>query len=73
MNIQTKYEINDEVWYFNNQAPTRTEIKAVLITVRKTPRTNVIIKYEVLRNSTALHENALFGTQIELYSSLEEN
>ena len=71
MTVQTKYEPREAVWYFKDSVPTQTEIKAIHIKIDKTPRTNTIIKYELLREKTHIHEGYLFSTQQELYSSVQ--
>ena len=71
MELNTKFEVADEVWYFKDQIPTRTEIKAINIKVEKVPRLNVLIKYDLMRERVAIHEGSLFLTQAELYGSLE--
>jgi len=70
MEIKTKFEIRDEVWYFKDSIPTKSEIKSIDIKISKVPRTNILIKYELLREKMLIHENNLFITQQELYSSL---
>ena len=72
MTIQTKFEPKEQVWYFRDKVPTQTEIKAIHIKIDKVPRTNIIIKYELLRETTYIHEGYLFRTQQELYASLED-
>jgi len=71
MIVETKYEPRDEVWYFRNSVPTKTEVKSIHIKIEKLPRTKIIIKYELLREKTQIHEKDLFPSQIDLYGSLE--
>ena len=71
MTIETKYNPGDEVWYFRDSVPTGTEIKSIHIKIEKLPRTNILIKYELLRERQQIHEKNIFKTQIELYGSLE--
>jgi hypothetical protein len=71
MNIETKYEPSDEVWYFKDSAPTMTEVKSIHIKIEKLLKTNILIKYELLREQKLIHESSIFKTQQELYVSLE--
>ena len=70
MELQTKFEIRDTVWYFKDQVPTQSEVKAIHIKIEKLPRTMILIKYELLRERTQIHEENLYQSQQELYGSL---
>jgi len=70
MNIKTGFEPRDEVWYFKDSIPTKTEIKAIHIKVDKVLRTNIIIKYELLREKTLISEEKIFSSQIDLFGNL---
>ena len=72
MNLQTKFNLKDKVWYFKDSVPTKTEIKAIHVKAEKTTRLNILIQYELLRESKYIHEENLFLTQQELYASLED-
>jgi len=73
MLIETKFEPRDEVWYFKNTVPTKTEVKKIFIEVLKSPKEIVSITYAVLRDTSIIPEDKLFLSQIDLYASLEDN
>ena len=73
MLIETKFEPRDEVWYFKNAVPTKTEVKKIFIEVLKSPKEIVSITYAVLRDTSIIPEDKLFLSQIDLYASLEDN
>jgi hypothetical protein len=73
MLIETKFEPRDEVWYFKNTVPTKTEVKKIFIEVIKSPKEIVSITYAVLRDTSIIPEDKLFLSQIDLYASLEDN
>lgn len=70
MQLSSEFKISDEVWYFKNSVPTKSEIKEIHIKVAKTPRMNIIVKYLLMRDTVMIHEQNLFRTQQDLYYSL---
>lgn len=70
MQINTKFDPKDIVWYLNKNVPTQTEVKSVNIKIENLSRLNIIIKYDLLRERTPIHENSIFETQKDLYASM---
>jgi hypothetical protein len=72
LTINTKYNIADEVWYFKDSVPTKTEVKTIEVKIERLPRLRILIKYELLRDNNLIYEEKLFSSKIELYGSLED-
>jgi len=73
MIIETRFEPRNEVWYFKNSVPTKTEVKKIFVEVIKSPKEIISISYAVLRDTSLIPEDKLFFSQIELYSSLGDD
>lgn len=67
MDIQTKYDIGDRVWYISSNKATDSDITGVNITVGEFEKTD--IKY-ILHYDELLPENKLFETKEKLLKSL---
>lgn len=73
MNISTKYEINDVVFFMSNNAVSTAEIEKINIEIRTIEKVNIInITYliKIDKAFQTMHESKLFPTKQELLDSL---